>query len=238
MEHYLFTAIILFLGSMVQGLAGFGFALTVMPLLSLFMPISELVPLTALGGTTINLVLFLFMRRSFSLRRILPLVIGATAGLPFGILLLTHVSGESIKHLLAIIILGYALLSLTGVLKPRGLSAPWGYIFGFLAGILGGAINSNGPAIVIYTSLKKWSADEIKVTMQSFFLASGVMIVFSHSVSGLLNCEIIKNWLTALPVLLGGIYAGIILYNRINLTIFRRMVLFMLIILAMMLLFL
>ena len=238
METCFFIAIILFIGSMVQGLAGFGFALTVMPILSLVMPMTELVPLVALSGTTINLVLFLFLRGNFSLKRIIPLVIGAVPGIPVGVLLLTRVSESTIKYLLAAILVTYSILSLSGLLKTRGLSAPWGYFFGFLSGILGGSINSNGPPVIIYTSLKKWSGDEIKATLQSFFLASGIMIVTSHLAGGLLTVEIAKKWLVALPVLLGGIYTGMYFYSRINLIFFQRMVLFMLLILAMMLIFL
>lgn len=193
MEHYLTIAAILFLGSMIQGLAGFGFALTVTPVLSMIMPLKELVPLVTLCGTIINVILFIYLRKNFSLKQIIPLVIGAIPGIPFGVFLLTRIDQQYIKYLLAFILMGYSLLSLSGILKPRRLSRSWGYLFGFISGILGGAINSNGPPVIIYSSLNKWTSDEIKVTMQSFFLSSGIMIVTSHLSSGILTFHILKS---------------------------------------------
>lgn len=237
MEQYLIIALILFTGSLIQGLAGFGFALTVTPLLSLMMPLRELVPLITLCGTVINLVLFIYMRKSFSLKRIIPLVMGSIPGIPLGVFLLTQVNEQYIKYLLACILMTYSILSLTGVLQPGGLSRSWGYFFGFLSGVLGGAINSNGPPVIIYSSLNKWDSDTIKVTLQSFFLSSGIMIIASHYFSGILTAKIAQKSLMALPVILGGIYAGMFFYKKIDQVFFRRLVLLMLILLSLMLLF-
>ena len=41
--------------------------------------------------------------------------------------------------------------------------------FGFFAGILGGAYNTNGPPVVIYGSLRKWSPATFRATLQGYF---------------------------------------------------------------------
>lgn len=236
MESYLIIAAIIFGGSLVQGLAGFGFALVAMPLLALMLPMKELVPLVALSGTFLTLVLFLYLRKSFSLKKILPLLAGAVVGIPAGVFLLTRVDEKFIKLLLAGILLIYSLLSLSGRLRPRDLSHRWGYLAGFFSGLLGGAINSNGPPVIVYSSLQKWSPDEVKVTLQSFFMASGIMIVTSHGISGIITMKVIRLWGMAIPVILAGIYVGMEFYSRIDRDLFRKTVLVLLLSLAVMLL--
>lgn len=49
-------ALILFFSAFVHGLAGFAFALLAVPLLSLIRPLSEIVPVIALWGFTMNLI--------------------------------------------------------------------------------------------------------------------------------------------------------------------------------------
>ncbi len=56
---------------------------------------------------------------------------------------------------------------------------------GFLAGCLGGALGAAGPPVIVYTSLQPWAKDKIKATLQGFFTASGLVVVFLHALNGL-----------------------------------------------------
>ena len=77
-------------------------------------------------------------------------------GIPLGVLLLKGPYENAGKIILAIVIIGFSLFCL---FRPKLYALRHKYAaypFGFLAGILGGAYNSNGPPVVIYGSARKW----------------------------------------------------------------------------------
>ena len=43
------------------------------------------------------------------------------------------------------------------------------YLFGFVAGVLGAAYNTSGVVITIYATLRDWSPDRFRSTLQSYF---------------------------------------------------------------------
>jgi hypothetical protein len=57
-------------------------------------------------------------------------------------------------------------------------------MFGFVAGALGAAYNTNRPFIVIYASLRHWPPEEFRATLQGFFFAAGRPILTGHCAMG------------------------------------------------------
>ena len=146
--------IIILFASFVQGFSGFGFALVSIPLLSILIDIKEAVPLAALCGFVINIFLVIELKNHIRLFELKNLLIGSVIGIPIGTYFLSEANPELIRILLGIIILLFVFLSLTRLIENNGINLRWGYLFGILSGLLGGAFNTNGPPVLIYFYLQ------------------------------------------------------------------------------------
>jgi len=82
------------------------------------------------------------------------------------------------------------------------------YPFGFCAGILGGAYNTNGPLIVMYGTLRQWSPETYRATLQGYFFFTGFLILLGHATAGLWTRTVFTYYLLALPVVLLGVWVG------------------------------
>ena len=227
MEIYLFLCIIAFCAGFIQGLSGFGSVLLSLPLLALFLDIKTVIPFVALLGVTLSIFLSIQLRQHWDWKKIYPLCLGSIPGIPVGVLFLNRIDGQLIQWTVGVVLVAYAIYGL--LLNPavRKMGRVWAYPFGFAAGFLGGAISASGPPVIVYTSLQPWTKDQIKVTLQGFFIISGILVVLSQAMAGLVTRQVLFYFLIALPLLLIGTWLGSFLSGRIREETFRKIILIM-----------
>ncbi len=188
----------------VQTLAGFGFALIMMPAATLILGVRTAAPLIALTALTLYLVNLIRYRESLNLDEVWRLGVSAIAGVPVGVWGFARVSASFLKALLGLVLIGYALYGLLYTRPQRGCSSRWAYVAGFLAGGLGGAYNTPGPPLALYGALRQWPKQEFRAGLQLIFFVSGSLTVLSHAVASHLTAAVL--WLyagTPLALLLG-----------------------------------
>ena len=225
-------ATIVFLAAFVQTLSGFGFALIVMPLITIVIGLRTAAPLVALAGLTLYTINLIRYRQAVNVKEVLRLGAASALGIPVGIWALTNVNESIIKPLLGLILIAYAVYALVRPAVPRLHSHHWVYPAGFVAGCLGGAYNTPGPPVIVYGSLRQWPKDEFRAILQSLFLLNAVLIVTSHYVAHHLTATVLTFYLHATPALLLGILAGSHVDSRLNKDRFRTIVTFMILILG------
>ena len=71
-------------------------------------------------------------------------------GIPFGLLLLTTVAEPVVKAVLAAVIIAFSAYCLAGRSRFELRDDRLAWVFGFGAGVLGGAYGMNGPPLVAY----------------------------------------------------------------------------------------
>lgn len=206
---------IVFFSSLIRAVFGFGNALVAMPLLAFFLDMGLVTPYVALVSGALTIYLFIQERQNVDFRSATPLVISSLLGIPLGILFLKGDYNTTLKVILGLIIISYSsfclIVSRTPYLEGQRLS----YLFGFVAGILGGAFNTNGPPVVIYGSLKGWRKERFRATLQAYFLATSVMVIFFHGVSGLWTKELLRLAVFSVPLVFAAVFAGNRLINAI-----------------------
>jgi uncharacterized membrane protein YfcA len=223
-ETYLLTCLIVFLAGFIQGLSGFGSVLLALPLLAIILDIKTVIPVAALYGLSIALVLLVQLREHLEWRKVWPLLLGAALGVPIGVFFLKKLDRDMIQYTLGIILISYSLYSLFFRTLRSGIGERWGYVFGFLAGCLGGALGASGPPVIVYTSLQSWSKDKIKVTLQGFFVIAGLMVIFGHAISGITTAVVLRLFGISVPAMVLGTYVGSYFYGMIEEQWYRRMV--------------
>ncbi len=200
--------VVVFLATLIRSAFGFGEALVAVPLLALLIPVEVAVPLAVLLSVTVAGVIVLQDWRSVHFRSAGKLVLATLAGIPLGLLLLKMVEERMIKLLLAVIIIAFSSYSLVdrrrGELKDDRLA----WLFGFAGGILGGAYGMNGPPLVVYGALRRWSPEHFRATLQGYFFPASLVGLAGYYVTGLWVPDVTRFYIwslvpTLLAVLLG-----------------------------------
>lgn len=219
-----FIVSILAVSSFVRSAFGFGDALVAMPLLVLVTELRIATPLVALIGLTIALMILSSQWQEFSLRGVWRLIIATFIGIPFGLLLIQFAPEKLAKLLLGILLILYSFYGLFGLKLPHLKSEKFAGFFGFLAGVLGGGYNTNGPPIIIYGTLRKWSPDYYRINLQGYFLVTNCLIVASHGIAGLWTWQIIHAYFYALPGVIFGIFLGNRLSKSMSARVFEKVI--------------
>lgn len=226
MEVYLLLAAVVFLAAFTQGVTGFGSGLVAMALIPLFMDLRDAVPVVALLGIAVNGVIMIQLRHHIDRRKVLPMVMGALIGVPFGVYALKTLDAGLLKMALGLILVGYVgYAMMAGDERRFRVGDWWGLLAGSLGGVLGGAFNTSGPPVILYVTLKDWDKDAIKASLQVFFVAISLTAVPLHIVAGNIKSTHLPLAGLALPVLLFGVWAGTRVYDRIDSDAFRKVVL-------------
>ena len=223
---------ILFISTFVRSAIGFGDALVAMPLLVLVTELKTATPLVALVGLTIAFVVLSSQWRMFSLHDIWQLSVATLIGIPFGLVLIRFAPESLAKSTLGILLILYGLYGLFGLVLPHLRDERLAGIFGFIAGVLGGAYNTNGPPIVIYGTLRRWSVEYYRINLQGYFFLTSCLIVASHGLAGLWTAQVIQAYLYSLPAVAIGILLGDLISSYIPTKIFEKLIYSLLILLG------
>lgn len=210
---------VLFLATFIRSALGFGEALIAVPLLALVMPVQVAAPLAVLVSITVATVIIIQDWRAVHVRSAGWLVAFTLLGIPLGLLLLKTVSESIVKATLGAFIIAFALYSLAGR-KPKLDHDRLAPLFGFSAGILGGAYGMNGPPLVVYGILRRWQPAQFRATLQGYFLIASIVGMAGYAVTGLWTRAVSLYFLLSLPLALIAIFLGHLIHRRLSSTRF------------------
>lgn len=220
---FVLILLVIVLSTLIRAVFGFGNALVAMPLLTMLLGIQTASPLVALTGPLISILILLKDWKSIEIKSTLWLITASLIGIPIGLYILKGFQEALVKDILAWILILFGVYSLFNYRIPL-LGEIWAIPFGLLAGILGGAYNSNGPPIVIFGALRKWNPQRFRSSLQGYFLVTGLMIVVGHGLAGLWTTEVLWLFLFSVPVIVLSILLGNRLNQRIPAGKFDRMI--------------
>ena len=185
-----------------------------MPLLVMVVELKTATPLVAFVLMTIAAVILLRNWRVVDLSAVWRLVLSSCVGIPVGLFVLKGVPEGLMKVLLGILVILFSLYNLANrylkIIDQRRVCGGSGiaYLFGFVAGVLGAAYNTSGVVITIYATVRDWSPDRFRSTLQSYFVFTGLMILASHGLAGLWTPDVLRLYVTSLPFILLAIFIG------------------------------
>lgn len=142
------------------------------------------------------------------------------------------INEQFLRLLLGIVLLTYVLYRLTKRTEFRPIPRRLGFFFGFLGGLFGGAFNTSGPPVIIFSDSQQWQPEVFKINLQTYFLCNATMGILSHFAAGNYTTHIFFYIAVALPILIAGTFFGRWLGRYIQPQIFQVIVLFLLAILG------
>lgn len=229
-------AVVIFLATILQSAAGFGFGMLAMAALPVFLPFTAVsmgLPFLLLPIMAVN---FAVRWRSFRWRPVVPLILGLALGVVPGVYLLGEVREDVLKRLLGLILLVSVVLRYQqgrqvakrrrtdGVANTalRPFSRWIALSCGFAGGILGGAFNTGGPPIILYLYGRPWPVDRIVASLHLLGVFSTILKLAFGAWSGLLESQAGALGLVGALPMLAGLYLGIRIGGRIPGSVLRN----------------
>ena len=227
---FLAAAAIVFLAAATSGLAGFGFSIiSVTPLLLFHDPGTVLAinKILTLGTTWIIL---LGIWQAISWARLARLVPFALAGLFVGVWVLQQLDGDAIRLVVAVMVMAFALLLLSGIVREVP-ERPWmAPVTGLVSGISSTSTGMSGPPLVLYFTVIGLSVEVFRATTVMYFILLDIVGFPTLIAQGLITRDdvVLSLWLA--PAALLGRWAGSWLVPYVTPASFRRIVLALLLI--------
>jgi uncharacterized membrane protein YfcA len=207
---------VVFLATLIRSAFGFGEALIAVPLLALVIPVEVAAPLAVLVSITVAAVIVLQDWHKVHLGSAWRLVLSTLFGIPLGVLALTAVPEPVVKAALAGVIIAFSAYCLARRSPPQLHDDRLAWLFGFGAGVLGGAYGMNGPPLVVYGTCRRWSAEQFRATLQGYFLPASVVGMAGYWLAGLWVPAVTRYYLLCLPAALAAVVLGRVLNRRLS----------------------
>lgn len=204
-------------------MTGFGYALVAAPFLVLLFPPAQVVPLVLISWFPIAIVLVYGSRRHIVRDRLGWLLLSAAVGAPIGIYGLASLSDEVMRGVIG----GITLLAVAAMLVRPGAPVTrergWLLGAGWLSGLLGGASGLSGPPIVLLGLRQRWEHEGFRATLLCYFFVLHTAISLAFGNVGLLTGDTLRLSLWALPGVLCGWGAGMLLKRHVDAGMYRRL---------------
>jgi len=217
-------------GGLVNGLTGFGTALTVLGIWLYAIPPTVAATLVILCSTISQLQTLPMIWRTIRWEYVLAFVVPGVLGVPIGTFLLPHIDPRIFKIGIGVFLVAYT----SYVLARRvELTIKWGgaaadCAVGFVGGILGGLAGLSGVLPAVWTDVRGWTKEHRRGVVQIFNMAILSLALVSHAVSGFLTREVAVAAVAALPGTIVGARLGGFIYRRVADRSYSRIIMVML----------
>jgi uncharacterized protein len=218
MSTMVYVVGVIFVATLIRSTFGFGEALVAVPLLALRVPVAVAAPLAVMVSVVVATVIVAQDWRKIHVRSAGGLFVWSLMGIPLGLLMLARVDDHVVKLILGVIIAGFSAYSLAlgPALHLEKDHPAWLLGAGFLSGVLGGAYGMNGPPLAVYGSLRRWSPQQFRATLQGYFLPASLAGLMGYVWIGLVGAAVVRGFLWSLPGVLAAIVVGRTLNERLR----------------------
>ena len=221
---FAFALCSVFLGGLSRGFTGFGAALIIVPVLIIVYGLIPAVVLMSLIEVPGVFQLARTAVREADWRALVPLCIAAAFTVPLGAWSLAVLDAETVRRGIAAIVVTFAILIATGW-RYRGeitkfLSACVGIVSGFCSGIA----SLGGPPVVMFLVAKGSNAAQTRAGIVAYFALAMAVRLAAFGWHGLYSQNVIILSLLLAPVYMSGIWIGSRFFKGASETLFRRVV--------------
>lgn len=218
----IYAAIVVFLGGILRGFTGFGFALAVVPTLSVILPPVEIVPAVAAIGIPAGLFLIGKVGRTADWRSTGHLTMGAIVGVPPGVWALAALPSNVMRAIIGAIVLLSVFLLWRGFRFHRTPRTPARMGMGFLSGLINGATTMGGPPVIIYYLAMPGHVAVGRASILAYFFFLSIVTTASTWFAGLLTERAIAWMILMLPCFFIGSAIGDRFFDKSGADTYRR----------------
>jgi uncharacterized membrane protein YfcA len=225
-------SLFVFLAGIVRGYSGFGFSLLVITSLSLLMAPATFIPAIFMLEIAASLHLLPGIWKDIHWRSLAPLIIGCAIGTPLGVWLLANMPAPPMQVALALFVLSAVWFLWRGfALKTMPGTAASGAV-GTASGLANGAFGIGGPPAILFYFASPAGNAAGRASLIAYFLMTDLIGLAFLSREALVTWDTLYLALIFLPPLIVGNWIGARGFKSADPTTFRKWVLMLLAVLA------
>lgn len=206
-----------FMGSVIQSVSGFGFAIFMMSVLPNFLPSSVSTAVSGLLSLSTNTANTVRYRRFIDWKQIVFPLLGYFLASLIVVAFFAGKSDAVLKRVLGLVLI---VLSIYFFFFSSRIhiqcNARNGAMAGVLSGILGGLFSMSGPPMVIYMLSAGKDKESYMGTIQCYFFLTNIYTVVLRAVKGLITLQVIELSLLGILFSFIGFYIGSKILSRMN----------------------
>ncbi|MCU1498647.1 MAG: hypothetical protein JWM47_2600 [Acidimicrobiales bacterium] len=223
------------LATVTQQVSGFGFALLAVPLVALVVGPKDAVAIAMAVGFASSGLMAVGLRDRIDRPTLGRLLLGAAVGLPVGVLGLRSLDPEALRLALGVVVLAMVVVLARGYrFRSHGPGAV--VAAGVASGVLNGSLGTGGPPVILVLQAADTEQHRFRATCTAFFAVCDVVAIPLLLASGAVRPSAWLYAVAALPAVLVGNAVGSRVATRIDPDQFRRLVLALLVVTALVLL--
>ncbi len=209
--------VMVFAGSTVMGLVGFGIGIVISPILLLFIdPQSVVMTINSLAILLLALALFQTRRDVPPIRDVMPLPLAGLIAIPLGVVILKLASPDTMRIIIASIILCLAVPSVLKIQRPLPYPDIMSPVFGFVGSLMVTGTGVGPPLVALYLVNQRWPGTVIRASIAFYYLPIAIGAVILYAVTGLFILERVWTILSLAPAALMGFGLASLLARKIN----------------------
>ena len=218
------------LAGLVQGIAGFAFAMVAMSVWVWGIE-PQLAAVMAVAGALLGQLVALFtVRRGLRLPVLQPFLAGGLVGVPLGAWALPYLDPAAFKLTLGVFLLLCCPPMLVAERLPRlRFGGRWADgAIGLLGGVMGGVGGFSGVLPSLWVTLRGWDKELQRGVIQNFSLATLAATLAAYIASGAVTADMGPKFAVVAPAMLLPSLLGARIYHGMSPLAFRRVVLVLL----------
>ena len=214
----------LVVGYTIFGIAGFGAALIVAPILAHVIPVADIVPMLAVLDMVAAFVGGFRLSDKIARRELAWLAPLMVIGSIVGVRLLLTLPPQIMMAALGIFCVGYAIYSFISPAARRHISQYWVLPFGLVGGVFSSMFATGGPIYAAYLSRRVDDKDAIRATVTTLIGLATVTRVILFTLSGVYSDWTLLTMALALaPAMALGTWLGHSITMKLSREHFLRM---------------
>ncbi len=217
----------IFATSVVQAVAGFGFALLAVPLMVVVIDLQSAVIISSFVGTLSNLLQSWQLRNNIDRKLTKRFLLATVIGAPAGLLLFIYANQSALKIVLGLSIL-FGVFVLSRGLELQHVSSWLDWVMGVLSGVLLMATSTNGPPLVFVLQARRIDPATFRATLNMVFLVSGTFGLVMFGLAGEIYRSDINVAAFTIPAMVIGVSTGVVIRKYVQQELFKKIVLFLL----------
>ena len=216
-----------FAAAFVTGAVGFADALILNAVWLHIMPPVAAIPLVVSCGIVMHAAPLWKLRKKLDFSRLMPFVIGGLFGVPVGIWALGQVDPSLFKTMIGGLLVAYGIWmfarpnTTVGEVGGRALDGAVGLSGGFMGGF--GGLSGLFPTL--WTGIRGWPKNKQRGAYQPFVLVMHGLGIAMFAANGMITERTVQDFAWCLPAIIIGSWLGVKVYPYLNESLFKRIIL-------------
>ena len=217
------------LAFVIKGLTGFGPALVIIPIFSLFLPFTEVVPISGALLFFSNIPLAFSGRGQLPKRSFVPAALGFSVGVALGAGLLTILPEGVLQRILGVTLVGFCGYQLWGGRQVDERPNLNRYeqvrllVFSSLSGLFAGTVGVGAMPLVVYLGLR-YPKENFRLLLTYVFLVGSASQVAVYGLRGLYTPDVLLLSAGLIVPMFLGLWLGSLFFGRVPQRTFNRVV--------------